>query len=1092
MPKRTDLKSILIIGAGPIVIGQACEFDYSGAQACKALREEGYRVILVNSNPATIMTDPEMADATYIEPITWQMVEKIIAKERPDAVLPTMGGQTALNCALDLHKHGVLAKYGVEMIGANEHAIEKAEDRLKFKDAMTGIGLHSAKSGIAHSFEEALEVQKRIALDTGGTGFPMVIRPSFTLGGTGGGIAYNPEEFEEICKRGIDLSPTHELLIEESLIGWKEFEMEVVRDKADNCIIVCSIENLDPMGIHTGDSITVAPAQTLTDKEYQLLRNASIAILREIGVDTGGSNVQFSINPKNGRMVVIEMNPRVSRSSALASKATGFPIAKVAAKLAVGYTLDELRNDITGGATPASFEPSIDYVVTKIPRFAFEKFPAADSRLTTQMKSVGEVMAMGRTFQESFQKALRGLETGIDGLTERSDDREEIVQEIGEAGPERILYVGDAFRIGMTLDEIYEETAIDPWFLAQIEQIVTTEQALGGRTLASLTKEELRHLKSKGFSDKRLAKLLGTNQHEVRGKRHAEGVRPVYKRVDTCAAEFATQTAYLYSTYDEECEAEPTTRNKIMVLGGGPNRIGQGIEFDYCCVHAAFAMREDGYETIMVNCNPETVSTDYDTSDRLYFEPVTLEDVLEIVAKEKPVGVIVQYGGQTPLKLALDLERAGVPIVGTSPDSIDIAEDRERFQKLLHQLGLKQPPNRTARTEEQAIELAHEIGYPLVVRPSYVLGGRAMEIVHGDKDLERYMREAVKVSEKSPVLLDRFLDDAIEVDVDCIADGSDAASGVMIGGIMEHVEQAGIHSGDSACSLPPYSLPLALQDELRRQTTLMARALKVKGLMNVQFAIQGDIGGDGENAVVYVLEVNPRASRTVPFVSKATGEPLAKIAARAMVGQKLADQKGKGGKLRGEVIPPYFSVKEAVFPFNKFPGVDPILGPEMRSTGEVMGTGRTFGEAMLKSQLGAGSRLPTKGTVCITVKTGDKVRAVEVAKQLHALGFQLVATKGTAAAIAEAGVPVKAVNKVKDGRPHIVDMVKAGEIQLVFTTVDETRTAIGDSRHIRQAALAHRVTYYTSMAGCEAAVEGMKHQADLVVQSLQELHAELH
>jgi carbamoyl-phosphate synthase large subunit len=1084
MPKRQDLKSILIIGAGPIIIGQACEFDYSGAQACKALREEGYKVILVNSNPATIMTDPEMADVTYIEPITWQVVEKIIAKERPDAILPTMGGQTALNCALDLHKNGVLAKYNVEMIGANEKAIEKAEDRLKFKDAMTGIGLHSAKSGIAHSMEEALAVQRRITQEIGGNGFPMVIRPSFTLGGTGGGIAYNPEEFEEICKRGLDLSPTKELLIEESLIGWKEYEMEVVRDRADNCIIVCSIENLDPMGIHTGDSITVAPAQTLTDKEYQLLRNASIAILREIGVDTGGSNVQFSINPENGRMVVIEMNPRVSRSSALASKATGFPIAKVAAKLAVGYTLDELKNDITGGATPASFEPSIDYVVTKIPRFAFEKFPAADSHLTTQMKSVGEVMAMGRTFQESFQKALRGLETGIDGLTERSTDRDEIIEEIGEPGPERILYVGDAFRIGMSLKEVFEETAIDPWFLAQIEQLIQIEKSLAGRALDSLSTDELRYLKQKGFSDKRLAKLLGTNQHAVREARWAQNVRPVYKRVDTCAAEFATQTAYMYSTYDEECEAEPTNKKKIMVLGGGPNRIGQGIEFDYCCVHAALAMREDGYETIMVNCNPETVSTDYDTSDRLYFEPVTLEDVLEIVDKEKPLGVIVQYGGQTPLKLALDLERAGVPIVGTTPDSIDIAEDRERFQKLLHELGLKQPPNRTARTEEQALQLAQEIGYPLVVRPSYVLGGRAMEIVHGDKDLERYMREAVKVSEKSPVLLDRFLDDAIEVDVDCISDGTDC----MIGGIMEHVEQAGIHSGDSACSLPPYSLPKALQDELRRQTIAMAKALKVKGLMNVQFAIQGE----GADAIVYVLEVNPRASRTVPFVSKATGQPLAKIAARCMVGQKLADQKDKQGRVPVEVIPPYFSVKEAVFPFNKFPGVDPILGPEMRSTGEVMGAGRSFGEAMLKSQLGAGSRLPDRGTVCITVKNSDKARAVAVARDLVKLGFQVIATKGTAAAIAEGGVPVKVVNKVKDGRPHIVDMVKGGEIQLVFTTVDETRTAIADSRHIRQAALANRVTYYTSMAGCEAAVEGMKHQDDLVVLSLQELHAELH
>ncbi len=1090
MPKRTDLKSILIIGAGPIIIGQACEFDYSGAQACKALREEGYKVILVNSNPATIMTDPDTADVTYIEPITWQVVEKIIAKERPDAVLPTMGGQTALNCALDLHKHGVLAKYGVEMIGANEVAIEKAEDRLKFKDAMTKIGLDSAKSGIAHTLEEAWAVQKRIHAEIGGNGFPMVIRPSFTLGGTGGGIAYNPEEFEEICKRGLDLSPTNELLIEESLIGWKEYEMEVVRDKADNCIIVCSIENLDPMGIHTGDSITVAPSQTLSDKEYQLLRNASLAVLREIGVDTGGSNVQFSINPKNGRMIVIEMNPRVSRSSALASKATGFPIAKVAAKLAVGYTLDELKNDITGGATPASFEPSIDYVVTKIPRFAFEKFPMADSRLTTQMKSVGEVMAMGRTFQESFQKALRGLETGIDGLTERSTDREEIVQEIGEAGPERILFLADAFRVGMTLDEIFEETAVDPWFLAQIEQLVQIEADLKGRAIESITEAELRLLKAKGFSDKRLAKLLGTHQHAVRERRHALNVRPVYKRVDTCAAEFATQTAYMYSTYEgegAECEAQPTDKKKIMVLGGGPNRIGQGIEFDYCCVHAALAMREDGYETLMVNCNPETVSTDYDTSDRLYFEPVTLEDVLEIVDKEKPVGVIVQYGGQTPLKLALDLERAGVPIIGTTPDSIDIAEDRERFQKLLHELGLKQPPNRTARTEEQAVTLANEIGYPLVVRPSYVLGGRAMEIVHGDKDLERYMREAVRVSEKSPVLLDHFLQDAVEVDVDCISDGTD----VMIGGIMEHIEAAGIHSGDSACSLPPYTLAADVQDELRRQTAAMAKALKVVGLMNVQFAIQGDVTKGLSACTIYVLEVNPRASRTVPYVSKATGQQLAKIAARCMAGQKIADQRDRRGRVPAEVVPPYFSVKEAVFPFNKFPGVDPILSPEMRSTGEVMGSAKTFGEAVLKSQIGAGSRLPRQGNVLITVKNSDKARAVAIAKDLHALGFGIVATKGTAAAIVEAGVPVKLINKIKDGRPHIVDALKGGDIQLVFTTVDETRTAIADSRYIRQAALANRVTYYTTMAGCEAAVEGMKHRDGLTVQSLQELHAEL-
>ena len=1100
MPKRTDLHSILIIGAGPIIIGQACEFDYSGAQACKALREEGYKVILVNSNPATIMTDPDTADVTYIEPITWQVVEKIIAKERlafphqTMALLPTMGGQTALNCALDLHKQGVLANYGVEMIGANEQAIEKAEDRLKFKDAMTSIGLGSARSGIAHTLDEAWAVQKRItaelATDANPAGFPMVIRPSFTLGGTGGGIAYNPEEFEEICRRGLDLSPTKELLIEESLIGWKEYEMEVVRDKADNCIIVCAIENLDPMGIHTGDSITVAPAQTLTDKEYQLLRNASIAILREIGVDTGGSNVQFAINPADGRMVVIEMNPRVSRSSALASKATGFPIAKIAAKLAVGYTLDELRNDITGGVTPASFEPSIDYVVTKIPRFAFEKFPAADSRLTTQMKSVGEVMAMGRTFQESFQKALRGLETGIDGLTERETDREEIIEAIGNAGPERILYVADAFRIGMSLTEIFDETAIDPWFLAQIEDLIATEAQLKARSLASLSAAELRFIKQKGFSDKRIGKLMATNQHAVRRSRHALGVRPVYKRVDTCAAEFATQTAYLYSCYetlDGECEAEPTQNKKIIVLGGGPNRIGQGIEFDYCCVHAALALREDGYETIMVNCNPETVSTDYDTSDRLYFEPVTLEDVLEIVDKERPVGVIIQYGGQTPLKLALELEANGVPIIGTSPDSIDMAEDRERFQQLLTTLGLKQPPNRIARTEESALALAHEIGYPLVVRPSYVLGGRAMEIVHGDKDLERYMREAVRVSDKSPVLLDRFLDDAIEVDVDCISDGS----AVMIGGIMEHIEQAGVHSGDSACSLPPYTLPRALQDELRRQTSVMALALKVVGLMNVQFAIQGDVSGDGANAVVYVLEVNPRASRTVPYVSKATGQQLAKIAARCMAGQKLADQLSRNGQPPHEVIPPYFSIKEAVFPFNKFPGVDSILGPEMRSTGEVMGVGVTFGEAMLKSQLGAGSRLPTKGTVVITVKNGDKARAVGVARDLVALGFAVVATKGTAAAIAAAGIAVKVVNKVMDGRPHIADLIKGGEIQLVFTTVDETRTAIADSRYIRTAALANRVTYYTTMAGCEAATEAMKHRSDISVRSLQELHAEL-
>jgi carbamoyl-phosphate synthase large subunit len=1086
MPKRSDIKSILIIGAGPIVIGQACEFDYSGAQACKALRDEGYKVILVNSNPATIMTDPEMADVTYIEPITWEVVERIIATEKPDAILPTMGGQTALNCALDLHRNGILEKYGCELIGASPEAIDKAEDRQKFKDAMTKIGLGSAKSGIAHSMDEAVAVQQRIQQETGSAGFPVVIRPSFTMGGSGGGIAYNREEFEEICKRGLELSPTGELLIEESLLGWKEFEMEVVRDRADNCIIVCSIENLDPMGIHTGDSITVAPAQTLTDKEYQLMRNASIAVLREIGVDTGGSNVQFSINPVDGRMIVIEMNPRVSRSSALASKATGFPIAKVAAKLAVGYTLDELHNDITGGATPASFEPSIDYVVTKIPRFAFEKFPQADSRLTTQMKSVGEVMAIGRTFQESFQKALRGLEVGVDGLDERSTDLEDIIQEIGEPGPDRIWYLADAFRMGMGLDEIYEETKVDPWFLEQIEELITIENTLKQHTIDGLSAAEWRFLKQKGFSDRRLAKLLKADAAAVRATRHRLKVFPVYKRVDTCAAEFSTNTAYMYSTYEAEhgeCESQPTNRDKIMVLGGGPNRIGQGIEFDYCCVHAALAMREDGYETIMVNCNPETVSTDYDTSDRLYFEPLTLEDVLEIVAKEKPKGVIVQYGGQTPLKLALDLEANGVPIIGTSPDMIDAAEDRERFQKLLHTLDLRQPPNRTARAEDEALRLAEEIGYPLVVRPSYVLGGRAMEIVHDGRDLERYMREAVKVSHDSPVLLDRFLNDAIECDVDCISDGET----VFIGGVMEHIEQAGVHSGDSACSLPPYSLSDATVDEIKRQTAAMARGLNVVGLMNVQFAIQNVDGND----VIYVLEVNPRASRTVPFVSKATGLQLAKIAARCMVGQTLAKQ-----GITREVIPPYFSVKEAVFPFNKFPGIDPILGPEMRSTGEVMGVGKTFGEALFKSQLGASIKLPKTGTVVLTVKDSDKGKAVAVAQILHELGFPMVATKGTAAAIAAAGLPVRVVNKVKDGRPHIVDLIKNREISLVFTTVDETRTAIADSRSIRTSAQANGVTYYTTISAARAVMDGLMASKSgakdsLEVYSLQNLHRSL-
>ncbi|MFA7270191.1 MAG: carbamoyl-phosphate synthase large subunit [Sterolibacterium sp.] len=1071
MPKRTDIHSIIIIGAGPIIIGQACEFDYSGAQACKALRDEGYKVILVNSNPATIMTDPGMADVTYIEPITWQVVENIIAKERPDALLPTMGGQTALNCALDLAKHGVLEKYGVEMIGASREAIDMAEDREKFKQAMTRIGLGSARSGIAHSLEESWQVQAVL-------GFPTIIRPSFTMGGSGGGIAYNQEEFVEICKRGLEASPTSELLIEESLLGWKEFEMEVVRDRKDNCIIVCSIENVDPMGVHTGDSITVAPAQTLTDKEYQIMRNASIAVLREIGVDTGGSNVQFAINPADGRMIVIEMNPRVSRSSALASKATGFPIAKIAAKLAVGYTLDELKNDITGGATPASFEPSIDYVVTKVPRFAFEKFPLANDRLTTQMKSVGEVMAIGRTFQESFQKALRGMEVGVYGLDEIEAEREEIEHELGNPGPERIWYLGQAFRSGIGFEEIHQLTKIDPWFLVQIEDLVHSERNLVGRALKDCDAEEMRALKRKGFSDRRLAKLLDTTETALRRHRHALGIRPVFKRVDTCAAEFATSTAYMYSTYEDECEARPSARKKIMVLGGGPNRIGQGIEFDYCCVHAALAMREDGYETIMVNCNPETVSTDYDTSDRLYFEPVTLEDVLEIVHVEQPTGVIVQFGGQTPLKRARELEANGVPIIGTSPDMIDAAEDRERFQQLIHDLGLKQPPNRTARTPEEAIRLAAEIGYPLVVRPSYVLGGRAMEIVHEQKDLERYMREAVKVSNDSPVLLDRFLNDATEVDVDALSDGTQ----VIIGGIMEHIEQAGVHSGDSACSLPPYSLSQEIQDEMRRQTRMMAQGLNVVGLMNVQFAIQKN----AHSEVVYVLEVNPRASRTVPFVSKATGLPLAKIAARCMAGRSLAEQ-----GVAAEVIPPYYSVKEAVFPFIKFPGVDTILGPEMKSTGEVMGVGRSFAEAFVKSQLAAGTKLPGAGRAFISVKPSDKHKAVEVARELAEIGFTLVATRGTAAAIAAAGIAVTAVNKVGEGRPHIVDMIKNNEISFIANTVEEKRSAIVDSRSIRTSALAARVTLYTTVEGARAACAGMRHLAELETYALQTLHAEL-
>ncbi|MBP6552472.1 MAG: carbamoyl-phosphate synthase large subunit [Vitreoscilla sp.] len=1067
MPKRTDIKTILIIGAGPIVIGQACEFDYSGAQACKALREEGYKVVLVNSNPATIMTDPEMADVTYIEPIRWQTVEQIIAKERPDAILPTMGGQTALNCALDLGRNGVLKKYNVELIGATEDAIDKAEDRGRFKLAMEKIGLHCPQSYVCHTMEESLTAQTKV-------GFPTLIRPSFTMGGSGGGIAYNKEEFLEICERGFDASPTHELLIEQSILGWKEYEMEVVRDKADNCIIICSIENFDPCGVHTGDSITVAPAQTLTDKEYQIMRNASLAVLREIGVDTGGSNVQFATNPETGEMIVIEMNPRVSRSSALASKATGFPIAKVAAKLAVGYTLNELHNDITGGRTPASFEPSIDYVVTKVPRFAFEKFPAADDRLTTQMKSVGEVMAIGRTFQESVQKALRGLETGLAGFDTRSIDKSEIIREIGLPGPERILYVADAFRIGMTLEEIFEISKIDPWFLAQLRDLIEEEGKIAAASLQDLDYTTLRRLKRKGFADQRMATLLNVSEDEVRAHRHGLNLHPVYKRVDTCAAEFATDTAYMYSTYEEECEAQPSDRKKIMILGGGPNRIGQGIEFDYCCVHAALALRESGFETIMVNCNPETVSTDFDTSDRLYFEPLTLEDVLEIVKVEQPYGLIVHYGGQTPLKLANALVENGVNIIGTSADSIDAAEDRERFQQILKDLGLRQPENRTARTNEEAIVLAAEIGYPLVVRPSYVLGGRAMQVVNNADELGQYMREAVSVSNDSPVLLDFFLNHAIEVDVDCISDGEQ----VVIGGIMQHIEQAGVHSGDSGCSIPPYSLPQDIQDEIRRQTKEMAQALKVVGLMNVQFAVQDD--------VVYVLEVNPRASRTVPFVSKATGVPLAKIAARAMAGISLNEQ-----QYTKEVIPPYYSVKEAVFPFIKFPGVDTILGPEMRSTGEVMGVGEDFSEAYLKAQLGAGERIPSVGKVFLSVREQDKAYVEKTARNFQELGYGLCATRGTAAHLKEKGIIVQVVNKVLEGRPHIVDMIKNGDVAVVINTVSSDVQSIKDSHSIRRTSLTNRVPLYTTIAGGEAMSEGVKSLNGTDVYSVQELHARL-
>ncbi len=1078
MPKRTDLRTILIIGAGPIVIGQACEFDYSGAQACKALKEEGYRVILVNSNPATIMTDPETADAVYIEPINRATVERIIAKEKPDALLPTMGGQTALNCALDLADCGILEKYNVELIGASREAIRMAEDRELFRRAMIEIGLDCPKAEVARTLDQALEIQTKV-------GFPTIIRPSFTLGGSGGGIAYNREEFVDIAARGLELSPVHEVLIEESVLGWKEFEMEVVRDTADNCIIVCSIENLDPMGVHTGDSITVAPAQTLTDKEYQRLRDASIAVLRKIGVDTGGSNVQFGVNSENGRVVVIEMNPRVSRSSALASKATGFPIAKVAAKLAVGYTLDELRNEITGGKTPASFEPSIDYVVTKIPRFAFEKFPAADARLTTQMKSVGEVMAIGRTFQESLQKALRGLETGKDGLDPgkldfgNEDDIATLKRELREPRPDRVFFVADAFRAGLSLEEIYALTHIDRWFLDQIAELIEIEGEVKAGGLAALDAARIFALKRKGFSDARLANLVNTDENAMRKLRHAFGVRPVFKRVDSCAAEFATSTAYLYSTYEEECEALPSTRDKIVVLGGGPNRIGQGIEFDYCCVHAALALREDGFETIMVNCNPETVSTDYDTSDRLYFEPLTLEDVLEIIDKEKPKGVIVQYGGQTPLKLARALEANGVPVIGTSPDSIDLAEDRERFQKMVEKLGLRQPPNRTARNPEEALALAREIGYPLVVRPSYVLGGRAMEVVHSDADLRRYITEAVRVSNDSPVLLDRFLDNAVEVDVDVVAD---ATGNVLIGGIMEHIEEAGVHSGDSSCSLPPYSLSAKIQDELRVQVTQMARELKVIGLMNTQFAIQGD-AASGET--IYILEVNPRASRTVPFVSKATGVALAKIAARCMVGRTLVEQGATH-----EVIPKYYSVKEAIFPFLKFQNVDPILGPEMRSTGEVMGVGRSFGAAFARAHEAANIVPPKIGKVFVSVRDPDKQRLLSVAKELIKRGFTLVATSGTSAFLGERGIACERINKVLEGRPHIVDLIKNGEIVFIVNTT-EGKQAIADSFSIRREALQQRITYSTTISGARALLHSLDFHADGEVHSLQQLHREL-
>jgi len=1072
MPKRTDIESVLVIGAGPIVIGQACEFDYSGAQACKALKEEGLRVILVNSNPATIMTDPETADAIYIEPVHWAAVRQIIEKERPDALLPTMGGQTGLNCALDLVREGVLEEFDVELIAASREAIDMAEDRDLFRKAMSDIGLECPRAEIAHSLEEAIEKQI-------GIGFPTIIRPSFTMGGTGGGIAYNKEEFERIVSHGLEMSPTTEVLLEESVIGWKEFEMEVVRDRNDNCIIVCSIENLDPMGVHTGDSITVAPAQTLTDKEYQRLRNASIDVLRKIGVETGGSNVQFAIDPDTGRVLIIEMNPRVSRSSALASKATGFPIAKVAAKLAIGYTLDELRNDITGGATPASFEPSIDYVVTKIPRFTFEKFPGASDRLTTQMKSVGEVMAFGRTFQESLQKALRGMETGITGLNEittridTDEDKDRLRNELRMPGPQRLQYVADAMRLEFSLEDVAKVSGIDRWFLGQIWDLLVTEDELQQNGSTGLTARSLRAAKRKGFADARIAQLCKVEESFVRKLRHEHDIRPVFKRVDTCAAEFSTTTAYMYSTYEDECEAMPSDRPKIMILGGGPNRIGQGIEFDYCCVHAALALKESGYETIMVNCNPETVSTDYDTSDRLYFESLTFEDVMELIEKERPRGVIVQYGGQTPLKLARALEAAGAPIIGTTPDSIDLAEDRERFQQIVAKLELRQPPNSTARSKQEALELSGDVGFPLVVRPSYVLGGRAMEVVHSEEDLAAYMDAAIDVSNDSPVLLDRFLDLATEVDVDCICDGEH----VLIGGIMEHIEQAGVHSGDSGCSLPPFSLSAELQAKLVEQTVRLAKGLHVVGLMNVQFAIQ--------NNVVYLLEVNPRASRTIPFVSKATGVPLAKIAARVMVGESLAQQ-----GFVNQRIPEYYSVKEAVFPFIKFPGSDPILGPEMKSTGEVMGVGRSFGEAYAKAQLASGVVLPRQGTALLSVRDRDKEGAVELARILIERDFDIVATHGTAQFLARAGVTCRRVNKVREGRPHIVDMIKNQEIELIVNTT-EGKQATEESKSIRAEAVRRGITYYTTLGAAIATCTAIEHLDNSEVNRLQDLHKEV-